>query len=142
MLRRAKSPVSSSTLLPCLGDCCGRETGKNARGSESLICRSQTNRWATSTFGATASSSGVGLPNGLRRRFAPRNDESMPFDIHIIGGGLAGSEVAWQLAEAGPRVRLSEMGGGGDTTPAHGADRLSAKGLSKHFPFRPCRAHC
>ena len=33
----------------------------------------------------------------------------MSFDIHIIGGGLAGSEAAWQLAEAGYRVRLSEM---------------------------------
>ena len=41
------------------------------------------------------------------------------FDIHIIGGGLAGSEAAWQLAEAGLSVRLSEMRGGGDTTPAH-----------------------
>ena len=31
----------------------------------------------------------------------------MSFDIHIIGAGLAGSEAAWQLAEAGYRVRLS-----------------------------------
>src|SRR6202789_865964 len=29
--------------------------------------------------------------------------------IHIIGGGLAGSEAAWQAAEAGPRVVLHEM---------------------------------
>lgn len=44
-------------------------------------------------------------------------------DIHVIGGGLAGSEAAWQLAEAGLKVRLSEMRGGGDSTPAHhGAD--------------------
>ena len=28
----------------------------------------------------------------------------MAHDIHIIGGGLAGSEAAWQLAEAGYRV--------------------------------------
>ena len=35
----------------------------------------------------------------------------MTHDIHIIGGGLAGSEAAWQLAEAGLRVRLSEMRG-------------------------------
>ena len=34
---------------------------------------------------------------------------STSFDIHIIGGGLAGSEAAWQLAEAGLKVRLSEM---------------------------------
>ena len=26
---------------------------------------------------------------------------SMTYQIHIIGGGLAGSEAAWQLAEAG-----------------------------------------
>src|SRR5919106_1164462 len=49
----------------------------------------------------------------------------MPFDIHIIGGGLAGSEAAWQLAEAGLRVRVSEMRGGGDMTPAHETDRLA-----------------
>ena len=29
--------------------------------------------------------------------------------IHIIGGGLAGSEAAWQAAEAGARVILHEM---------------------------------
>jgi methylenetetrahydrofolate--tRNA-(uracil-5-)-methyltransferase len=39
--------------------------------------------------------------------------------VHIIGGGLAGSEAAWQLARRGIRVRLSEMRGGGDSTPAH-----------------------
>ncbi|MGZ8350502.1 MAG: FAD-dependent oxidoreductase, partial [Allosphingosinicella sp.] len=43
----------------------------------------------------------------------------MPGHIHIIGGGLAGSEAAWQLARAGLRVRLSEMRGGGVMTPAH-----------------------
>jgi methylenetetrahydrofolate--tRNA-(uracil-5-)-methyltransferase len=40
-------------------------------------------------------------------------------DIHIIGAGLAGSEAAWQLAEAGFKVRLSEMRGSGEKTPAH-----------------------
>src|SRR3954469_20303542 len=57
----------------------------------------------------------------------------MPFDIHIIGGGLAGSEVAWQLAEAGVRVRLSEMRGGGDTTPAHESDALAEMVCSNSF---------
>jgi methylenetetrahydrofolate--tRNA-(uracil-5-)-methyltransferase len=57
----------------------------------------------------------------------------MPFDIHIIGGGLAGSEAAWQLAEAGRRVRLSEMRGGGDTTPAHETDRLAEMVCSNSF---------
>jgi methylenetetrahydrofolate--tRNA-(uracil-5-)-methyltransferase len=55
------------------------------------------------------------------------------FDIHIIGGGLAGSEAAWQLAEAGLRVRLSEMRGGGDTTPAHETDRLAEMVCSNSF---------
>ena len=58
----------------------------------------------------------------------------MSFDIHIVGGGLAGSEAAWQLAEAGVRVRLSEMrGGGGDMTPAHETDRLAEMVCSNSF---------
>ena len=57
----------------------------------------------------------------------------MAFDIHIIGGGLAGSEAAWQLAEAGLRVRLSEMRGGGDMTPAHDSDRLAEMVCSNSF---------
>jgi methylenetetrahydrofolate--tRNA-(uracil-5-)-methyltransferase len=57
----------------------------------------------------------------------------VPFDIHIIGGGLAGSEAAWQLAESGFRVRLSEMRGGGDMTPAHETDRLAEMVCSNSF---------
>jgi methylenetetrahydrofolate--tRNA-(uracil-5-)-methyltransferase len=57
----------------------------------------------------------------------------MQFDIHIVGGGLAGSEAAWQLAKAGLRVRLSEMRGGGDSTPAHETDRLAEMVCSNSF---------
>jgi len=57
----------------------------------------------------------------------------MTHDIHIIGGGLAGSEAAWQLAEAGLKVRLSEMRGGGDSTPAHDSDRLAEMVCSNSF---------
>ena len=57
----------------------------------------------------------------------------MSFDIQIIGGGLAGSEAAWQLAEAGVRVRLSEMRGGADTTPAHETERLAEMVCSNSF---------
>jgi methylenetetrahydrofolate--tRNA-(uracil-5-)-methyltransferase len=57
----------------------------------------------------------------------------MTFDIQIVGGGLAGSEAAWQLAEAGFRVRLSEMRGGGDKTPAHETDRLAEMVCSNSF---------
>src|SRR5205085_10631422 len=55
------------------------------------------------------------------------------FDVHIIGGGLAGSDAAWQLAEAGLRVRLSEMRGGGGTTPAHETDALAEMVCSNSF---------
>ena len=57
----------------------------------------------------------------------------MSLDIHIIGGGLAGSEAAWQLAEAGLCVRLSEMRGAGDMTPAHETDRLAEMVCSNSF---------
>ncbi len=54
-------------------------------------------------------------------------------DIQVIGGGLAGSEAAWQLAEAGVKVRLSEMRGGGDGTPAHETDQLAEMVCSNSF---------
>jgi len=58
--------------------------------------------------------------------------------IHVIGGGLAGSEAAWQLAEAGLRVRLSEMRGadlpdGPGRTPAHHGDDLAELVCSNSF---------
>ncbi|HKX91846.1 MAG TPA: methylenetetrahydrofolate--tRNA-(uracil(54)-C(5))-methyltransferase (FADH(2)-oxidizing) TrmFO [Sphingomicrobium sp.] len=53
--------------------------------------------------------------------------------MHIIGGGLAGSEAAWQLANAGIRVKLSEMRGGGDMTPAHQTDGLAELVCSNSF---------
>ena len=43
-------------------------------------------------------------------------------DIHVIGGGLAGSEAAWQIAEAGFAVRLSEMRGVEPTAAHHTTD--------------------
>jgi methylenetetrahydrofolate--tRNA-(uracil-5-)-methyltransferase len=54
-------------------------------------------------------------------------------DIEVIGGGLAGTEAAWQLAEAGVRVRLYEMRGGGDMTPAHRGDSLAELVCSNSF---------
>lgn len=44
--------------------------------------------------------------------------------IHVIGGGLAGSEAAWQIARRGLRVRLYEMRPE-RRTPAHQTDRLA-----------------
>ena len=57
----------------------------------------------------------------------------MSFHIHIVGGGLAGSEAAWQLAEAGAKVRLSEMRGSGETTAAHHGDGLAELVCSNSF---------
>jgi len=57
----------------------------------------------------------------------------MTHQVHIIGGGLAGSEAAWQLARRGISVRLSEMRGGGDTTPAHEGDALAEMVCSNSF---------
>ncbi|WP_337286618.1 methylenetetrahydrofolate--tRNA-(uracil(54)-C(5))-methyltransferase (FADH(2)-oxidizing) TrmFO [Candidatus Methylomirabilis sp.] len=44
--------------------------------------------------------------------------------IIVVGGGLAGSEAAWQAAERGARVRLYEMRPV-CPTPAHKTDRLA-----------------
>lgn len=45
-------------------------------------------------------------------------------DLTVLGGGLAGSEAAWQAAERGLRVRLVEMRPV-RTTGAHRTDRLA-----------------
>ena len=62
----------------------------------------------------------------------------MSYDVHIIGGGLAGSEAAWQLAKRGLKVRLSEMRGapeslGGERSPAHQGDGLAELVCSNSF---------
>jgi methylenetetrahydrofolate--tRNA-(uracil-5-)-methyltransferase len=49
----------------------------------------------------------------------------MSDEIHIIGGGLAGSEAAWQAAEAGARVILHEM------RPMRGTDAHQTDGLAE-----------
>ena len=45
-------------------------------------------------------------------------------NLVVIGGGLAGTEAAWQAAEAGIKVRLYEMRPE-KSTPAHETDRLA-----------------
>jgi len=53
-------------------------------------------------------------------------------DIHIIGGGLAGSEAAWQAAEAGLMVTLHEMRPV-QKTDAHQTDSLAELVCSNSF---------
>lgn len=53
-------------------------------------------------------------------------------EITVVGGGLAGSEAAWQLAERGHRVALYEMRPL-VSTPAHQTDRLGELVCSNSF---------
>ena len=53
-------------------------------------------------------------------------------EIHIVGGGLAGSEAAWQLAERGYRVVLHEMRPV-RSTEAHKTDKLAELVCSNTF---------
>jgi methylenetetrahydrofolate--tRNA-(uracil-5-)-methyltransferase len=57
----------------------------------------------------------------------------MAYDVHIIGGGLAGCEAAWQLAKRELKVRLSEMRGTGERSPAHNTDGLAELVCSNSF---------
>jgi len=50
----------------------------------------------------------------------------------VVGGGLAGSEAAWALAERGVRVTLAEMRPA-VKTPAHHTDRLAELVCSNSF---------
>jgi methylenetetrahydrofolate--tRNA-(uracil-5-)-methyltransferase len=52
--------------------------------------------------------------------------------VSVIGGGLAGSEAAWALAERGFQVILQEMRPG-TRTPAHHTDRLAEIVCSNSF---------
>jgi methylenetetrahydrofolate--tRNA-(uracil-5-)-methyltransferase len=59
---------------------------------------------------------------------------SSPSPIHVIGGGLAGSEAAWQIARAGVPVILHEMRGvPGIKTDAHQTDGLAELVCSNSF---------
>ncbi len=52
--------------------------------------------------------------------------------IHIIGGGLAGSEAAWQAAELGADVTIHEMRGVRPTA-VHKTDALAELVCSNSF---------
>ena len=58
---------------------------------------------------------------GVGLTYFPR----MPQPIHVIGGGLAGSEAAWQVARAGMPVVLHEM------RPIRGTEAHKTDGLAE-----------
>src|SRR5882672_7970801 len=57
---------------------------------------------------------------------------NLPPTVHVIGGGLAGSEAAWQLAQAGVPVALHEMRAVRQTE-AHKTNRLAELVCSNSF---------
>lgn len=62
----------------------------------------------------------------------PPREGAAGSEVHVVGGGLAGSEAAWQLAERGVRVVLHEMRGVRGTE-AHKTDRLAELVCSNTF---------
>ena len=73
-------------------------------------------------------------PEALQLDEAARSAYIAPMEntVHIIGGGLAGSEAAWQLARAGVSVVLHEMRGV-QGTDAHHTDALAELVCSNSF---------
>ncbi len=65
-------------------------------------------------------------------RYVLRMINSSPDPVHVIGGGLAGSEAAWQLARAGVPVILHEMRPD-QKTDAHQTDSLAELVCSNSF---------
>ena len=57
--------------------------------------------------------------------------------VHIVGGGLAGSEAAWQAAQAGVPVILHEMRGLRGTD-AHKTDGLAELATDLDAPLEAC----
>src|SRR6187551_390424 len=56
---------------------------------------------------------------------SPTQKQAIPNSIHVIGGGLAGSEAAWQIASAGIPVVLHEM------RPSRGTEAHRTDGLAE-----------
>jgi methylenetetrahydrofolate--tRNA-(uracil-5-)-methyltransferase len=68
-----------------------------------------------------------------------KNGEEFQPDLIVVGGGLAGSEAAWQAAQNGLRVRLFEMRPG-LSTGAHSspylAELVCSNSLGSNLPMR------
>jgi methylenetetrahydrofolate--tRNA-(uracil-5-)-methyltransferase len=72
-------------------------------------------------------------------RFGLPSASDLPPSVVVIGGGLAGCEAAWQVAQRGLRVRLFEMRPA-RMTQAHRTDRLAelvcSNSLGSNLPNR------
>ena len=65
------------------------------------------------------------IPDNSTAFPAMRYDAPMETELHIVGGGLAGSEAAWQAAELGVAVMLHEM------RPMRGTEAHATDGLAE-----------
>ena len=72
------------------------------------------------------------LPSILKRMRMIAMTQSTHPTIHIVGGGLAGSEAAWQISRAGVSVVLHEMRPVRKTN-AHHTDGLAELVCSNSF---------
>ena len=71
-------------------------------------------------------------PNSFAPILQPMIKTQNPAPVHVIGGGLAGSEACWQIAEAGVPVILHEMRPN-RTTDVHQTDALAELVCSNSF---------
>ena len=71
-------------------------------------------------------------PRGLVQLDSGMGESGNMPALHVVGGGLAGSEAAWQLAERGHSVVLHEMRPV-RRTEAHTTDRLGELVCSNTF---------
>jgi len=63
---------------------------------------------------------------------APAHHTNRPGCVHVVGGGMAGAEAAWQVAQMGVPVVIHEMRGLRGTE-AHQTDRLAELVCSNSF---------
>ncbi len=63
---------------------------------------------------------------------ADKTQDMTPHPVHVVGAGMAGSEAAWQIAEAGVSVVLHEMRPARGTE-AHQTDRCAELVCSNSF---------
>ncbi|HEV2670574.1 MAG TPA: methylenetetrahydrofolate--tRNA-(uracil(54)-C(5))-methyltransferase (FADH(2)-oxidizing) TrmFO [Gemmatimonadales bacterium] len=81
---------------------------------------------------------GIGNPRSRRGRIVGAQHAA---PVHVVGGGLAGCEAAWALAERGVSVTLHEMRPV-RMTPAHQTDSLAELVCSNTFKsVEPTHAH-
>src|SRR2546429_7016327 len=121
--------VAVTGVQTCALPICRRVSGVRLRwhGRAAVQDRggdSQVPEVRTRSPGRGGDAGGVGGDVGARR--------AVPLRATVVGGGLAGGEAAWALAERGGAVTLHQMPPD-RPTPAHQTDRLAELVCSNSF---------